>query len=258
MNTLKLNKQEGIATVTLNRPDVHNAFNEEMMQELRQTFTLLDQDHDIRVVVLRGEGKSFCAGADLNYMKSAAKKSKEENVEESLIMASMFQIIQGLSKPVVGLIHGAVFGGGVGLVSVCDVVLAEENTRFAFSEVKLGLAPSVISPFVLNKIGRNQAQRFFLTGEIFPAQTAARIGLVHEIYQADNADKILAFVCENLLQNSPLAMAEIKDLVDVNDDLKGDELAKYTAEHISNLRTSEQGQEGMNAFFEKRKPNYSK
>lgn len=257
MKTLEIGKENHLATVALNRPDVHNAFNEEMMNELRQAFTELDQDTNTKVIVIKGHGKSFCAGADLNYMKSAAKKSHEDNVDESLKMASLFQIIQSASKPVVALVHGAVFGGGVGLTAACDIVLAEENTRFAFSEVKLGLAPSVISPFVIQKIGIAQANRLFLTGEIFNAVTAQRIGLVHEVYQQDNAKQVLTFLCENLLQNSPLAMAEIKDLIDMNQKLKGEELTTYTAEHISNLRTSEEGQEGMTAFFEKRKPKYS-
>ena len=258
MNTVKIGSENGVATISLNRPEQHNAFNEEMMEELRQAFARFDQDRSIRVIVLRGEGKSFCAGADLNYMKSASKKSFEDNVSESLAMASMFQIIKGSSKPVVALVHGAILGGGVGLIAAADLVLAETGTRFGFSEVKLGLAPSVISPFVIEKIGPSHARRLFLTGEIFDTKLALRIGLVHEVYEKENADKLLAFVCENLLQNSPNAIAEIKDLIDSNVTLSGEELANFTAEHISHLRTLEQGQEGMTAFFEKRKPNYSK
>ncbi len=255
--TLQIGSEKNIGTIVLNRPDVHNAFNEEMMDELRAAFTLFDQNANVRFVALKGNGPSFCAGADLNHMKSAAQKTHAQNVEESLKMATLFKIIQSLSKPVVALAHGAVFGGGIGLVSACDIVLAEANTRFSFSEVKLGLAPSVISPFVIRKIGLSQAGRLFLTGERFSAQIALQIGLVHEIYQAENADKILGFIGDNLLQNSPLAMAEIKDLIASNAELPETELTSYTAEHIANLRASDEGQEGLKAFFEKRKPSYS-
>ena len=255
--TIQIGKEKQIASIALNRPDVHNAFNEEMMEELRQVFMLFDQDNTVKVVVLKGHGPSFCAGADLAYMQSAAKKNHEQNVEESLKMATLFQIIQGLSKPVVALLQGAVFGGGIGLASVCDVVLADEHTRFAFSEVKLGLAPSVISPFVIRKIGIAQANRFFLTGEVFKADVAKQIGLVHDIYNSDTVEKMLAYVCDNLLLNSPQSMAEIKDLIQMNIELSGEKLSLYTAEHIASLRTSEEGQEGLTAFFEKRKPKYS-
>lgn len=256
-NTIQIGKENHIASIALNRPDVHNAFNEEMMEELRQAFVFFDQDNTVRVLVLKGHGPSFCAGADLSYMKSASQKTHEQNVEESLKMATLFQIIQSLSKPVVALLQGAVFGGGIGLASACDIVLADENTRFAFSEVKLGLAPSVISPFVIRKIGIAQANRFFLTGEVFKADVAKQIGLVHDIYTAETADKLLAYICENLLKNSPQSMAEIKDLIQMNTELSGEKLSHYTANHIASLRTSEEGQEGLTAFFEKRKPKYS-
>lgn len=252
MKTLLIEKQIAVTKVILNRPDVHNAFNEELMQELDQTFTDLAGDKSTRVVVLTAEGKSFCAGGDLHYMKSAASKNHEQNVAESLLMASLFQKIRDLPKPVIGLVNGPAFGGGMGLICVCDIVLARDAALFALSEVKLGLAPSVISPFVLEKMGVAQARRYFLTGERFGAETAKEMGIVHETITAETEAGVLQKIIGQILSGGPEALAAIKNLIKKNQELEGEELTKFTADHISRLRASSEAQEGIAAFFEKR------
>lgn len=257
MSTLLIQKNGPVATVTLNRPDVHNAFNEDLTKELLETFSAFDTDNETRVIVLTGAGKSFSAGADLNYMKSASAKSAEQNVAESLFMAKMLSIIDEVAKPVVGVVNGAALGGGMGLVSACDVVIAHEAAVFGFSEVKLGMAPSVISPFVVRKMGVPQARRYFLTGERFGVTVAKGLNLVHEIYNDSNRGEVLDSLVKNFLGNGPEAMAEIKKLLRMNWQASGEALARFTAEQISHLRASAEGQEGIKAFFEKRKPAFA-
>lgn len=253
MKTLALEKKEGVLTVTLNRPDVHNAFNEDMMQDLLNVFTSKVSESDVVVVVLRAAGKSFCAGGDLNYMKSAAAKTSEQNVSESLIMASMFQAIDECPKPVLSVVQGAVMGGGVGLVSVCDIVIADEKSFFSLSEVKLGLCPSVISPFVMRKIGASAARRYFVSAERFDAHEARRIGLVHEVVSDETREEKISTVSKQILGNGRNAMAKAKELIRVNLDKSGEELTNYTAAHISELRASQEAQGRMRAFLEKSK-----
>lgn len=254
MTTLLIEKKNHITTITLNRPDVHNAFNEDLTTELLENFTALNNDSDTRLIVLTGAGKSFSAGADLNYMKSAAQKSAQQNVAESLFMAKMLTTIDEVSKPVLGIVNGAALGGGMGLVSVCDVVIAHESAQFGFSEVKLGMAPSVISPFVIRKMGVPQARRYFLTGERFDAITAVRLNIANDVYSDTNKDEVLSRYVKNFLSNGPHAMGEIKKLLRANWQMPLAELTQFTAEQISALRASPEGQEGIRAFFEKRKP----
>lgn len=256
MKTLLIEKQGVVTKVILNRPDVHNAFNEDLMQELNQAFLDLTQDATTRVVVLTAQGKSFCAGGDLHYMKSAATKNHEQNVAESLLMAALFQKIRDLPKPVIGLINGPAFGGGMGLVCVCDIVLARDSALFALSEVKLGLAPSVISPFVLEKMGVAQARRYFLTGERFDAPMAKQMGIVHEIVTAETEASVLQKILGQILSGGPEAISAIKNLIRKNQELKGQELTEFTADHIARLRASQEAQEGITAFFEKRPANF--
>lgn len=258
MKTLKLEKNSSICTVLLNRPKTHNAFDEELMKELYGTFSLLDEDDQIRVLILTGEGKSFCAGGDLHYMKSAMTKSHKQNLEESLYMLQMFEQIKNTSKPVIAYVNGATFGGGIGLVSVCDIVVAHEKAVFSLSEVKLGLTPAIISPFVIEKIGVRQARRYFLTGERFTAKTAKKIGLVHEVVTDQNKDEVLNNILENILNSGPKAVAEAKILIEKNRTLTGKNLIEFTAEQISTLRASDEAQEGITAFFEKRKAGFCK
>ena len=254
MKTLLIEKANAVTTITLNRPDVHNAFNEDLTKELLETFTGLNDDAETRLIVLTAVGKSFSAGADLNYMKSASQKSKEQNVTESFIMASMLSAIDEVNKPVLGVVNGAALGGGMGLVSVCDVVVAHEAAQFGFSEVKLGMAPSVISPFVIRKMGVPQARRYFLTGERFDAATAVKLNLTHAIYNESNKDEVIQIFIKQFLSSAPAAMSEIKKLLRANWQLPLESLTQFTAEQISTLRTSSEAGEGIRAFFEKRKP----
>lgn len=257
MKTLLIEKKNAITTVTLNRPDVHNAFNEDLTKELLETFTSLNDDTATRLIVLTAAGKSFSAGADLNYMKSAAQKSNEQNVTESLVMASMLSAIDEVNKPVLGIVNGTALGGGMGLLSVCDIVVVHEAAQFGFSEVKLGMAPSVISPFVIRKMGVPQARRYFLTGERFDAATAVKLNLAHAIYNESSKDEIIQSFSKQFLSSAPAAMAEIKKLLRANWQMPLESLTQFTAEQISALRASPEAGEGIRAFFEKRKPAFA-
>jgi len=253
MDTLLVEKDGPVTTLSLNRPDVHNAFNEVMMTEIKVFFENLKKDNETKVVVINGIGKSFCAGADLNYMKSAAQKNREQNIEESLLLAHMLQNINECPKPIVGMVHGACFGGGLGLVSACDVVLTHKDAVYSFSEAKLGMAPSVISPFVINKIGESRARLLFITAERFGSQLAKEIGLAHTIYDDESAEISLKGYVDELLKNGVNAMSKIKELIRNNNKLSGAELTQYTAEHISDLRASEEAQLRLTNFLNKKK-----
>lgn len=181
-------RDDGVATVTLNRPEVRNAFDEHLIAELTGLFQQLDQDGQVRVVVLAGNGKSFSAGADLNWMRRTAAYSKQENIKDALRLASMMRAVDKLSKPTVARVHGAAFGGGVGLIACCDIAIAAESAVFSFSEVRLGLLPAAIGPYALAAIGARNARRYFLSGERFCAEEAKRIGLVHEVVAAEELD----------------------------------------------------------------------
>lgn len=257
MQHLLIKNLDQTTTVTLNRPEVHNAFNENLIAELTEIFFDLNSDSKTKIIVLTGAGKSFSAGADLAYMQAAAQKSKDENIAEALKMRHMFETINTVSKPVIGVINGAALGGGMGLVSVCDIVLAHENAKFALSEVKLGLAPSVISPFVIQKIGTAQARRLFLTAERFDTKLAREIGLVHEIYTDATREAILKKIVNELLANSQSGMAAAKKLVFANLEKSTEELKKFTTTQITELRASAEGQEGIKAFLEKRKASFA-
>jgi methylglutaconyl-CoA hydratase len=247
---------DGAATITLARPDLHNAFNETLIEEISNCVTELSTDGNVRLIILTGEGKSFCAGADINWMKSMVEFSHEENIRDSQALADMFKIINECPKPVVGRINGAAFGGGVGLVAVCDVAVAADNTRFSFSEVKLGIIPAVISPYVISRVGPGHARRLFITGERFDAETAYQIGLVHRVVFPEELDSAVAEVVEFLMENGPEAMHEVKKLVAQWQELDREEFRKYTVETIARLRTSPEGRDGLTAFLEKRKPSW--
>lgn len=252
--TLDVECKKGIATVMLNRPDVYNAFNETQIEELTECFSHLSEDQSVYAVVLTGKGRHFCAGADLNWMQKVASYTREDNIKDSQKLAHMFHTIDTCSKPVVGRINGSAFGGGVGLVAVCDVAVCSEKARFAFSEVNLGIVPAVISTYVLPKIGVSHARALFATGERFSAEKAAEIGLVHDVCPLEDLD---AKTDEhlNLLQSSgPQAVKAAKNLIQTWSQLQKDEFRKYTVELIADLRASQEGKEGIRAFLEKRKP----
>jgi len=249
--------KENVAHVTLNRPEIHNAFNDQMVEELTNIFSKLDEVADIRAVILKAKGKSFCAGGDLNWMKSTLNYSYNENIEDAMKLANMFKVINKCSKPVIGRIQGTAIGGGVGLVSVCDITVALEGALFALSEVKIGLVPAVISPFVMSKLIPGEARRYFLTSERFSAQEAKRIGLISEVVSKEEMlDKKIDEWINAIKSGGPEAVSMCKKMVRDVANVNLDNTLKLMAENIADRRVSKEGQEGMKAFLEKRKPTW--
>jgi methylglutaconyl-CoA hydratase len=255
--TLEIEIRDGVAAVWMNRADAHNAFNETLIEELTHAFESLDRDPVVRVVVLAGRGKSFSAGADLDWMKRAAGFTDEENRRDARKLAKMYATIHRLPKPTIARVHGAALGGGVGLTAVCDIAVASMRASFATTEVKLGLIPSVISPYVTAAIGRRQAHRYFLTAERFDAEEARRIGLVHLLCEADELDGKVSALVETLIANSPMAQTAAKELIfHVAGHPIGDVLMEETAQRIAKSRATAEAKEGIAAFLEKRKPRW--
>lgn len=250
--------ENDILTITLNRPEIHNAFNDELILELTHTF--LSVSKDIKAVVLKGEGKSFCAGADLNWMKSMVNYSTEENILDAKKLAALFCAIDDCPAPVIGVVQGAALGGGSGLVSVCDYVLSDIDTIYGFTESRLGLVPAVISPFVMAKIGVSYARSTFLSGRRFNAQEAKEMGLVHQLCESGKMDEALTQVVKEFSKAGPLAAREAKLLIKgvVARSMSREEQIDFTSTTIARLRSSEEGQEGMGALLEKRKPSWVK
>lgn len=243
----------GVATVTLNNPDKHNAFDDQLIAQISATFETLEADSAVRLVILQAAGRSFSAGADLAWMRRMADYSYEENHRDASLMGAMFRRINTLSKPTIARVHGAAFGGGVGLAAVCDLVFATPAASFCLSEVKLGLIPAVISPFVSAAIGPRAARRYCMTAECFSAATALELGLVSELCENAELDSCIQIVVETLLANGPAAMAAAKQLVaDVAAAPITDELVADTSRRIAEIRGSEEGREGLNSFLEKR------
>ena len=251
---LRIEHEGGIATVTLARPDARNAMNAELIGEIRHSMEELAKDDGARVVMLTGEGDYFCAGADIWYMRDTAEFSYEENQQDARELAAMFGAVEECPKPVVARVKGAAIGGGVGLVAAADVAVAEEGTVFAFSEVRLGISPATIAPFVVRKIGHSQARALFLTGERFDATKACEIGLVHEVANEGRLDEAVREKVEGLLAGGPEALAATKTLLRELRETAPGEAAEITARRIAELRTGEEGQEGLAAFLEKREP----
>lgn len=245
-----------IARVTLSRPELHNAFDEGLIAGLARMFSELARDDAARVVVLAGAGKSFSAGADLNWMKRASGYDEERNREDARALEAMLRAIDDCPKPVIGMVQGAAIGGGVGLVAACDIVVAGEAAVFGTSEVRLGIVPAVISPFVVRAIGPRQARRYFLTAERFGAEEARRIGLVHEVVPAERLEPRVLEIAGEILKGGPLALADAKRLVRLVETMPqgGSILAEATVGMIAERRASEEGKEGVSAFLEKRKP----
>ncbi len=250
----------GVATVTMNRPAVHNAFDEALIGRLTRTLIDTAARDDVRVVVLTGAGRSFCSGADIEWMRSMAGFSEAENMEDALRLSELMATLNALPKPTIARINGHAFGGGIGLVCCCDIAVATEDARFALSEVRLGLVPAVISPYVIDAIGVRHARRFFLTGEAVTARKARRVGLIHEIAKDGHLDDVIEDQIGMLLQGGPVAMRECKALIHMVDGhtLASDQaLRQRTAELIAQLRIAEEGQEGLGAFLQKRPPTWS-
>ena len=245
--------------LTLNRPDVRNAFNEELIGELSDWAARLTKEPGgARVAVLAGAGKAFCAGADLAWMAKAVHYTEDENVRDATAASRMFAALDQLPFPLIGRVHGAAIGGGAGLAAVCDIVVAEEGAFFGFTEVKLGILPAVISPFVLAKIGRSAARELFLTGVRFPAARARDLGLVHAVVPAAELDKRVAEYVQEVLTSAPGAIAAAKSLIAEVWESSVDDASSLTARAIAARRVSAEGQEGLTAFLEKRKPSWTK
>jgi methylglutaconyl-CoA hydratase len=250
--TLLVAQASGVATVTLNRPDVHNAFNPTLITELRDVFRALARDERVRAVILTGAGLSFCAGADLRWMQESVRFSEEENRRDALAITEMLEAIATCPRPVVARVNGAALAGGAGLVAASDIAIAVDTARFAFTEARLGLVPATISPYVVRRIGESHARALFLTAERFEAPRALAIGLIHERVPVELLDGAVERTVRNLLHGGPRALAETKALIAGIRDRRGDDLARYTADVIARLRVSPEGQEGLHAFLEKR------
>lgn len=253
---LEIHRDGPIERVWLNRPEVRNAFNETAILELTWWANSVADDRSVRVAILGGRGPTFCAGADLDWMARMASFSHEQNVDDAMAMARMFSLLERLPVPLIGRVHGAALGGGAGLAAVCDIVVADEEAVFGFTEVRLGLIPAVIAPYVIGKIGRSAARELFLTGAQFPASRAAALGLVHAVAPAEGLDAAIEGYVHDLLASPPGALAAAKQLVaDVT--RRGiAEASSLCAEAIAARRVSEEGQEGIRAFLEKRPPKW--
>lgn len=255
--TLDVDVRNNVGLVALNRPDLHNAFNETLIGELTSVLQALDAEAAVRVVVLTGHGKSFCAGADLNWMRKMAGYGAAENLADARGLALMLRTLNGLSKPTVACVRGAAFGGGVGLVACCDIAVAAHDAIFSLSEAKLGLIPATISPYVIEAIGARQARRYFLSAERFTAAEAFRIGLVHDIVPEPELDARVNELLGELQLAGPVAQLECKALIRgvAHKPIDADVIAG-TAEHIAAVRASPEGKEGVAAFLAKRSPKW--
>lgn len=254
--TLAVTYAGSVATLTLTRPDVHNAFNAEMIAELRDCFTMLASDAATRAVVLTGAGASFCAGADLNWMRASLEWSHEQNIADAEALAALFEAAWTLPKPLIGRVNGAALGGGAGLVACCDLAVADESARFAFSEVKLGILPAVIAQYVAPKIGVGHARALFVSGERFTAQRAFEIGLVHGVVGSSELDAMVGSIVARVLTSGPAAVAAAKRAIDAVWALERDAARRFLVETIADARTGPEGQEGIRAFLEKRRPSW--
>jgi methylglutaconyl-CoA hydratase len=257
-STVTVSVDGGVARVTLARPDVRNAFNADVIAELTTIFTNLADHPDVRAVVLAGEGKVFCGGADINWMRASLDLSLEANTIDAERMSEMFRTIDRCPRPVIAKIHGAALGGGAGLAAVCDVVIAATDAVFGFTETKLGIIPAVISPFVLAKIGATHARALFLTGERFDAERALAIGLVHELAHEADLDGAVDRVIGELRTAGPSAVAAAKRLIANVRAATYDESKSLTAQAIANQRISPEGQEGLRAFLERRPASFAR
>ena len=254
---LSITNQGAIRTITLCRPDVRNAFNDEVIAELKTAFTEAGLAADVRCVVLAAEGTAFCAGADLNWMRRMADFTRDENLADAGQLAAMLRAIYECPKPTIARVQGDVFAGGVGLVAACDMVVSVDTVTYCLSEVKLGLIPATISPYVIRAMGPRASHRYFLTAERFSAAEAHRIGLVHEVVVADALDAKVAELTSALVSASPNAVRACKRLVqDVAERDIDDALVAHTVAGIADIRSSAEGKEGVQSFLQKRKPNW--
>ena len=259
-DTMVLTEVSGaIGTITMNRPDLHNAFNEDMIAALTAAFEEMGKNDAIRAVVLRGNGKSFSAGGDLNWMRKTAAYGFDENVADAMTLGKLLKTINTLPKPTIAVVHGNAFGGGVGLTACCDIAIAEKNTTFCLSEVRIGLIPSIIAPYVIAAIGERQARRFFMTAERFSGKKARKIGLVHESPAAEELEEVLAGILSSLMDGAPGAQRMGKELIrEIAKRPIDDDVIAHTAKKIAEARASDDGKEGLTAFLNKGEPSWRK
>jgi methylglutaconyl-CoA hydratase len=251
---LEVTKHGGVARVTLNRPELRNAFDDELIKKLRWTFENLAKDNSVRVMVLAGTGPAFCAGADLNWMKRMAGYGYDENLADARALAEMLATLDRLPKPTIARVHGPVFAGGTGLVAACDIAVGTPEAKFCLSEAKLGLSPATISPYVIRAMGEREARRYFLTAEVFDAAEALRIGMLSLLVPVEELDSNIDSLVKHLLAGGPEAHAKIKALIRAVAGRKPDDaLVAETAKHIAEIRGSPEGKEGIASFLEKRK-----
>ncbi|MCX6833506.1 MAG: enoyl-CoA hydratase/isomerase family protein [candidate division Zixibacteria bacterium] len=255
--TVRVETAGKIGRVTFCRPEVHNAFNDQVIDEMTFAFKRLKTDPDVRVVILSGDGKSFCAGADLNWMRRVKDSAFEDNLDEARRLADLFWDIYSFPKPVIGRINGAAIGGGTGFVAVTDIAVAAQSAVFSFSEVKIGVVPACISPYVIRRVGEGKAREFFLTGERLTSDRALEAGLVNRAVPDEMLDATMNGLVESLLSSGPEAIRVCKELLQTVPALAVDDFKEYTARVIAELRQSPEGQEGMDAFLNKRKPNWT-
>ena len=256
-NTIETVIADGVLTIRLNRPEKHNAFNEVMLQELTDIFTRVQQMKEVFCIVLRGNGKSFCAGVDLNWMKDVAKNSYEKNYQESLYLAECFYTMYTCPKPTIAVAHGSVLGGANGLLSACDMAYCCDDAVFSLSEVKIGIVPACISPYVIKRVGEYGARELMITGRRISGKEAEAFRLVNRSLPAAEVEAAVDAVIAQLRSSGPAAMSHCKTLIDkVSNTLTMKEAIEFTARMIAEIRASEEGQEGMNAFLEKRKPGW--
>ena len=254
--TLEIEIKEDIYTVWMNRPEKHNAFNEQMLRDLIDCFSDLNES-SLTCIILRGRGKSFCAGVDLNWMKDTVKNNFSKNLEESLLLSQCFYTLYTCKKPTIAMVHGSSLGGANGLLAACDLAYCADNTAFSLSEVKIGIIPACISPYIIKRIGEFPSKELMLTGRRFTGIEAAKYGLVNLSVPFDELDETILPVIENLSTSGPNAMSQCKKLIyEVSNNLNLNEAFQYTAKMIAEIRDSDEAQEGMNAFLEKRKPSF--
>jgi len=254
-NIIVKTDERGVCTISINRPRLHNAFDPDTIQDLSIQLQFACDDDNVRLIVLTGEGETFSSGADINWMQSMVHYDHAKNSMDAMRLAKLLHKLYTASKPTIARVNGSAFGGALGLIACCDIAIGAQHAEFAFTEVKLGIIPAVVSPYVVNAIGHRQAKRFFLTGEKFSANAALQLGLLHKVVSAEDLQDALQYEVDLLLKAGPSAQLECKHLIQKLAGIS-DDVSEYTAELIAQIRISEEGQEGLNAFLEKRKPGW--
>ncbi|MGN6284793.1 MAG: enoyl-CoA hydratase/isomerase family protein [Afipia sp.] len=255
---VKISRENGVARIVLDRPELNNALNPQLIDELRAALDTVAGDASVGTVVLSGEGKSLCAGADINRMREAATFSRDDNIRDALPLSNMLAALDRLPQTTIGRVHGPIYGGGVGVVAACDIAIASEDATFCLSEVRLGIVPGMISPYVVRAIGERTARRYFQTAEVFDAHEARRIGLIHEVVAPDALDERIAKLLKQLRSAAPGARAVAKKLAgDIAGRPIDEALIRETSELIADVRARPEAREGLSAFLEKRKPSWS-